>query len=78
MAVPVTVTALPVPALALANAPVPLVRLTLSPAITPLNAPPARLAAVLPSYTWPVAVCPVTLSALGVMSAVKPVGLLTV
>ena len=67
--VPVTVTALLEPTPLVANAPVPLDRVTVSPLITPFNAPPLSVAVSVPSYTRLAAVWPATVSGLAAIVA---------
>ena len=58
-----------VPAFLLLKVPVGALKAMLSPAIAPDRVPALSVAAVVPSYTLLAAVTPLTVSALGVMSA---------
>ena len=68
----VGVTAMAVPRLSVANVPVP-TKATLSPRTTPERVP-VIIAAVVPSYDLLWAAAPESVSCLGAMSAVRPVG----
>ena len=71
------VTALAVPAFLLTNVPLRPDRPRVSPLTRPLRVPPVTVALVVASYTLLAATRPLTVKALGVMSPVTPVGLLT-